>query len=135
MYEPPIEERIRKDDQAVGLRNIGNTCYFNSLLQIYYSLPSFVEKILQFRDVENLKGKNDAETKKIESGIKLIKELKKAFGLLAIGNKSYVEPGAVLGSIVDNSGNKFHIGDERDMSEFNSLFLARITDAITAVKN
>lgn len=47
-YEPPIEERMRKEENAVGLRNIGNTCYFNSLLQIYFSLPSFVEKILAF---------------------------------------------------------------------------------------
>ena len=104
-YEPPIEERIRKPDQAVGLRNIGNTCYFNSLLQIYYSLPSFVEKILKFEVKEGLKGKDDTATKRIESGMKLIRELKKMFGLMAIGNKAYVEPGPVLAAIVDDSAN------------------------------
>lgn len=89
------------------MRNIGNTCYFNSLLQIYYSLPNFVEKILHFKEIEGLKGKDVVETKKIESGLKLIKELKKMFGLIAVGNKSYVEPGAVLGSIVDDAGNLY----------------------------
>ncbi len=44
--KPTIKGSIREQNQAVGLLNIGNTCYFNSLLQIYYSLPSFVEKIL-----------------------------------------------------------------------------------------
>ena len=49
----------------------------------------------------------------------MIKELKKMFGLIAIGNKSYVEPGPVLGSIVDDAGHKYQIGDERDPDEFN----------------
>lgn len=104
-YEPPIEDQLRQEGQAVGLRNIGNTCYFNSLLQIYYSLPNFVLKIFKFDVQEGLKGKDDTETKKIESGMKLIKELKKMFGLIAIGNKSYVEPGPVLNAIVDDAGN------------------------------
>jgi len=33
-----------------GLKNIGNTCYFNSLLQVYYNLPRFVQEVLEFQD-------------------------------------------------------------------------------------
>lgn len=55
------------------------------------------------------------------------------FGLMAIGNKAYVEPGPVLGAIVDDAAHQYQIGDERDLREFNEIFLSRITDAIKAV--
>jgi ubiquitin carboxyl-terminal hydrolase 25/28 len=41
---------VREKDLPVGLRNIGSTCYFNSLLQVYYSMPQFVTTILNFKD-------------------------------------------------------------------------------------
>lgn len=85
--------------------------------------------------MEGLKGKDEVQTKKIESGLNLIKELKKMFGLIACGNKAYVEPGPVLASIVDDAAHKYQIGDERDLREFNEIFLSRITDAINAVVN
>jgi len=31
----------------VGLENIGQTCYLNSLLQIYFSIPQFVQILMQ----------------------------------------------------------------------------------------
>jgi ubiquitin C-terminal hydrolase len=83
-----IKQRIRSQNLPVGLLNIGNTCYFNSLLQIYYSLPHFVTKILSFPG--NLKKKDfkgkDKKTKQIHSGLLLIAELKEVFGRMAIGN-------------------------------------------------
>ena len=35
----PPDQRLRDKDLPAGLRNIGSTCYFNSLLQVYYSMP------------------------------------------------------------------------------------------------
>lgn len=50
-YEPlNPEQRKREESQPCGLKNIGNTCYFNSLLQVYYNLPRFVSEILEFVD-------------------------------------------------------------------------------------
>ena len=47
-YEPlNPDERQRMDCDPVGLKNIGNTCYFNSLIQAYFFMPNFLMKILQ----------------------------------------------------------------------------------------
>ena len=42
-----ILDRVRESGTAVGLKNIGNSCYFNCLMQLYFNLPSFVEKIFE----------------------------------------------------------------------------------------
>lgn len=44
-----IEQPRKTPDDPVGLRNIGNTCYLNSLLQVYYHLPEFRRAIMSFR--------------------------------------------------------------------------------------
>ena len=50
-YEPlSVEDRKRENGIPAGLKNIGNTCYFNSLLQVYYNMPEFVNVILQYKD-------------------------------------------------------------------------------------
>lgn len=50
-YEPLNPEQRKRDTNApCGLKNIGNTCYFNSILQVYYNLPEFVNAILEFKD-------------------------------------------------------------------------------------
>jgi ubiquitin C-terminal hydrolase len=50
-YEPlNPEQRKREPNMPCGLKNIGNTCYFNSILQVYYNLPEFVNAILEFED-------------------------------------------------------------------------------------
>ena len=63
---------MRQKDAAVGVQNIGNTCYSSSLFQIYYSLPDFVMKILSFEASdflrENHNAASEADKQKIESG-------------------------------------------------------------------
>ena len=45
---------------------------------------------------------------------------------MCMGNKKYLDPSQVLTSIVDEDGETFKIGEEKDMQEFNDMFLSRI---------
>ena len=42
-------DRVRAAGVPVGLKNVGNTCYFNSLLQTYFRIPKFVQAVLSFQ--------------------------------------------------------------------------------------
>ena len=152
-YEPiaRVDQRLREQNQPTGLRNIGNTCYFNSLLQVYYTLPRFVSEILKFevQMIEDEEGKanvpmasgaqpkqdegpvdNSALKKKlVNSGMKLIRELQILFTTMAVGSKKYLDPNGVLESVLDDQGDQVAIGEEKDIAEYNSMLLTRIQDA------
>ena len=55
----------------------------------------------------------------IQSGMKLIHELKVIFTKMALGKKKYLDPSSVLDAVLDDQGEKLAIGDERDISEYN----------------
>lgn len=42
-------ERYRVDDLPSGIKNIGNTCYFSSVVQVIVHLPNITEKICTFQ--------------------------------------------------------------------------------------
>ena len=46
----PIQIEKGSEDQPVGLDNIGNTCYLNSLLQYYYTVKAVREIVMNFSD-------------------------------------------------------------------------------------
>lgn len=44
-----LMHRFREDSDItpIGLKNVGNTCYFNSLIQTLFLLPNISQKILE----------------------------------------------------------------------------------------
>ena len=50
----PLELSLRERHSGtpVGIKNIGNTCYFNALIQIYFHFNKFPEVILKHKTTE-----------------------------------------------------------------------------------
>jgi ubiquitin carboxyl-terminal hydrolase 25/28 len=49
---------------------------------------------------------------------------------LIASDRKYIDPTAVISSIVDDYGNDLAIGDQKDIGEFNLVFLSRIEDGL-----
>lgn len=46
-------------------------------------------------------------------------------------DRKYIDPTPVLTSIVDDYGNELPIGDQKDIGEFNLIFLSRIDEGLS----
>lgn len=118
--EPPIKKQLGEDPVAqfratwcpqhrgvfrravapAGLRNLGATCYLNSLLQYLFFNADFRESLL-----------------KAQSESAVVQELQKIFALLAIGKRNVVDPsGFVQATGVDAV-------EQEDATEFSTLLL------------
>jgi ubiquitin carboxyl-terminal hydrolase 25/28 len=134
------EQRLRKSGMPVGLKNIGNTCYVNSLLQTYFSNEKFVKAVLDFDPESKIKeealkspqkgGEKDVKQYRVTASVKLVKHLQKLFAMMIRSHKKYVDPTNVLNTVVDDMGNPIPIGDQKDITEFNINFLSRIDEAL-----
>eukprot|EP00347_Sterkiella_histriomuscorum_P010153 403377401 len=140
-WEPlDAEERLRIDDTPVGLKNVGNTCYFNSIIQSYFFIPNFTEKILQSfmneqRFQESVKQLNqqvqdEIARKRLRYSKQLVLYLSKLLGQMILSNKKYLDPTFVLKSLTDDFGNRILIGEQKDIGEFNMNFIERIEEGL-----
>ena len=57
-----LDQRSRIDDTPVGLKNVGNTCYFNSFIQALFFLPNMTTKLLG----SNIQGQYQAQMKQLK---------------------------------------------------------------------
>ena len=52
-------------DQPIGLDNIGNTCYLNSLLQYYYTVKAIRNVVMNFQDHRMSLSEEDIKKKRV----------------------------------------------------------------------
>jgi ubiquitin carboxyl-terminal hydrolase 25/28 len=129
------EDRVRAEGVPVGLKNVGNTCYFNSLLQAYFMIPKFVQEVLAFKEVA-LEGTEDVQQGRVLSAsLQLVKQLQRLFGYMTRSHRRYIDPSNVLSALVDDLGNQLMIGDQKDVGEFNIILVARIEDGMKPPKS
>lgn len=128
-FEP--EELLRQDGVPVGLKNVGNTCYINSLLQSYFMIPSFYKMVMEYTThPTHLIDLESSTNQKMRACIRMLHSLKELFAFLVKSNRKYIIPSEVLDQIIDESGNKVQFGQQADIGEFNMLFLTSTEAAL-----
>ncbi|KAL4443149.1 hypothetical protein ABPG74_002216 [Tetrahymena malaccensis] len=151
------EQRMRKEGIPVGLKNLGNTCYINPLLQTYFYNAEFCTAIINFqkpseeeiqkrlktdsteiKQSDNQFQKDSTESnillKRVKASVELVSALQELYILLIGSDKKYIDPSKVIKSIVDEQGNQIQIGDQQDIGEFNLTFLARVDEGLSYSK-
>lgn len=132
-YEPlDLESRSRKSGEPVGLKNIGNTCYFNSLMQTLFRIRPFVKEIANLNGLDTITIPQEAAhiQKKYKESAQMVKNLQELFINLAASNQKYADPSSVLNKCVDNMGEYVKIGDQQDITEYSINFFERIEEVL-----
>eukprot|EP00331_Platyophrya_macrostoma_P026999 CAMPEP_0176452540 /NCGR_PEP_ID=MMETSP0127-20121128/28602_1 /TAXON_ID=938130 /ORGANISM="Platyophrya macrostoma, Strain WH" /LENGTH=1000 /DNA_ID=CAMNT_0017841025 /DNA_START=38 /DNA_END=3040 /DNA_ORIENTATION=- len=141
VFEPlNPEQRLRKKGMPVGLKNVGNTCYVNSLFQTHFQNLKFVKAIMDFEsgvtftdeEIKAAKSGANQDKKKLRlnASINLVKNLQALFASMTRSHKKYIDPTPVLNNLVDDFANPIPVGDQKDVTEFNMTFLTRVEEAL-----
>ncbi len=110
----------------VGLKNLGCTCYMNSLLQQFFMLSEFRDTILQTEDV------NSDKVAKYDN---LLHQLKLVFGGLKLSQRQYYDPRLFCYSFKDYEGNPINVLEQMDVDEFFNNIMDKLENLIKNTKH
>eukprot|EP01114_Cavostelium_apophysatum_P014260 TRINITY_DN3652_c0_g1_i1.p1 TRINITY_DN3652_c0_g1~~TRINITY_DN3652_c0_g1_i1.p1 ORF type:complete len:833 (+),score=222.03 TRINITY_DN3652_c0_g1_i1:169-2667(+) len=120
IIDPP-EKNKRRSGRRVGLKNVANTCSFNSLLQTYFMMPHFRNEILRFRT----KKTNDP---KEQRPLNFMTELQRLFAGMML-NSNVSDPSEVIKTLLTGNSSGIRFGMQEDVHEINCLLLETVEQA------
>ncbi|KAM9659642.1 ubiquitin carboxyl-terminal hydrolase 28 isoform 4-T4 [Trichechus inunguis] len=121
----------RVDGWPVGLKNVGNTCWFNAVIQSLFQLPEFRRLVLSYSLPQNVLENCRSHTEK--RNVVFMQELQYLFALMMGSNRKFVDPSAAL----DLLKGAFRSSEEQqqDVSEFTHKLLDWLEDAFQLAVN
>lgn len=121
-------ERKRQEGCPVGLKNVGNTCWFSAVIQSLFHLRKFRHLVLNFKIPKELLKENTDVTR----NIRFMQELRYLFALMIGSQKKYVDPSKAVEILKEafSSSASSGVGDsQQDVSEFQHKLLEWLEDA------
>ncbi|NXL61741.1 UBP28 hydrolase, partial [Chordeiles acutipennis] len=128
---PKQNDWRRVGDWPVGMKNIGNTCWFSAVIQSLFQLPEFRRLVLGYSLPQNV-----LETCRSHTGkrnIAFMQELQCLFALMLGTRRKFVDPSAALELLRDAF--KSTEEQQQDVSEFTHKLLDWLEDAFQLTVN
>ncbi|KFV57379.1 Ubiquitin carboxyl-terminal hydrolase 28, partial [Gavia stellata] len=128
---PKQNDWKRVGDWPVGMKNIGNTCWFSAVIQSLFQLPEFRRLVLGYSLPQNVLESCRSRTGK--RNIAFMQELQCLFALMLGTRRKFVDPSAALELLRD----AFRSAEEQqqDVSEFTHKLLDWLEDAFQLAVN
>ncbi|XP_060747097.1 ubiquitin carboxyl-terminal hydrolase 28 [Tachysurus vachellii] len=121
---------IRQEGWPVGIRNVGNTCWFSAVIQSLFHLPVFRRLVLNYCLSERVLEKCKSHSEK--RNIAFMQELQCLFALMVGSNRRFVDPSAAVELLRD----AFRTSEaQQDVSEFTHKLLDWLEDAFQLAAN
>lgn len=152
--EDILQLQSEDKDLPKGIKNVGNTCFFSCLVQVYFHIKQFSNSIIGDTTLWDgtLKKKSkedylknhhakdpktqkeiDEKVEKISRHLDLLKELQKLFAFLHLSEKKYLDPSKLM-KLVKEEKIINSIGIQEDIFEINENFLTFLESVNPALK-
>uniref|UniRef100_A0A665VEJ0 Ubiquitin carboxyl-terminal hydrolase n=1 Tax=Echeneis naucrates TaxID=173247 RepID=A0A665VEJ0_ECHNA len=116
---------IRQDEWPVGIRNVGNTCWFSAVIQSLFHLPVFRRLVLNYHLSEG-QSVTLSLCSQDKRNIAFMQELRCLFALMVGSTRRFVDPSAAVELLRD----AFRTSEaQQDVSEFSHKLLDWLEDA------
>ncbi|XP_078787312.1 ubiquitin carboxyl-terminal hydrolase 25 isoform X4 [Oryzias latipes] len=121
---PNPHERKRMDNCPVGLKNVGNTCWFSAVIQSLFNLLEFQRLVLNYSPPARVH--DLPRNQKEHRYLLFMQELRNLFSLMVGSKRKYVDPSRAVEILKDAFKSS---ESQQDVSEFTHKLLDWLEDA------